>query len=87
MTLYNLDSLKNTDIKEIDSKMVLDLKEIVIDSKIGKEERIRAYLKDNPNPYFVKHNDVIIKMSFSNNDTQLEECIERYLMECLNDRL
>ena len=87
MTLHDLSILKNVDLKEIDRDKIIDIKDIVIDMKKSKEDRIKTYLVNTPNPYFVKCGDILIRMSFSDNDVCIDDCIERYLMECLKDRL
>lgn len=87
MTLHDLSILKNVDLKEIDRDRIIDIKDIVIDMDKPKKDRIKAYLENTPNPYFVKCGDILIRMSFSDNDVCIDDCIERYLMECLKDRL
>ena len=87
MTLHDLSILKNVDLKEIDRDRIIDIKDIVIDMDKPKKDRIKTYLENTPNPYFVKCGDIIIRMSFSDNDVCIDDCIERYLMECLKDRL
>lgn len=87
MTLHDLSILKNVDLKEIDRDKIIDISDIVIDMEKPKEDRIKTYLENTPNPYFVKCGDILIRMSFSDNDVCIDDCIKRYLMECLKDRL
>ena len=87
MTLHDLETLKNVDLKDIDRELVKDIDDIIIDQAKGKYERINDYLEMAHNPYFVKCGDLLIKMSFTDTDIKIDECIERYLIECLNDRL
>ncbi len=87
MTLHELEAFKSIDLKEINSNKVIDIDNINIDPKKGKYERITNYLEATQNPYFVKCGNVIVKMSFADTDLTIDECIERYLIECLNERL
>lgn len=87
MTLHDLEVLQNADLKKIDRNMIIDIEDILIDQGKPKEERIKAFLQNTSNPYFVKHGNVLIRMSFSDNSILIKDCIERYLVECLNDRL
>lgn len=87
MTLHELKALQNADLKQIDRNTIIDIEDIIIDQGKPKEERIKAFLQNTSTPYFVKHGKVLIRMSFSDDSVLIEECIERYLIECLNDRL
>lgn len=87
MTLHDLSVLKNVNLKEIDKDRIIDINDIIIDMEKPKEDRIKTYLENTPNPYFVKCGDILIRMSFSDNDVRIDDCVERYLMECLKDRL
>ncbi len=87
MTLRELEMLKSVNLKEINRERIVDINDINIDQEKPKEERIRAYLEKVGNPYLIRCGDLIVKMSFSDNDVRLEECIYRYLNECLNERL
>lgn len=87
MTLHDLEEFKNMELKAISRNQINDIDNIIIDLKKPKEERIQTYLESNLNPYFVKCGDTIVRMSFSDNNVLIEECIERYLIECLNTRL
>ena len=87
MTLRDLEGLKNVDLNKVDRNMVTDIDDIIINQNKPKEERFKEYFEMTRNPYLVKCGDTLIKMSFAYTDVLLEECIKRYLIECLNDRL
>lgn len=87
MNLHDLEALSKVDLKKIDRALVTDIDDIIIDQGKGKHERINAYLEATHNPYFVKCGDILVKMSFSYDNTKIDDCINRYLIEQLNDRL
>lgn len=87
MTLHELETYKSVNLNGIDRERIVDINDIMIDQEKPKEERISAYLEKVGNPYLIRCGDLIVKMSFSDNDVRLEECIYRYLNECLNERL
>ena len=87
MTLRDLEGLKNVDLNKVDRNMVTDIDDIIINQNKPKEERFKEYFEMTRNPYLVKCGDTLIKMSFADTDVLLEECIKRYLIECLNDSL
>ena len=87
MTLQYLKALKNVDLKKVDRYKIADIDDIVINQNKSKEERFKEYFAMTTNPYLFRSGDTLVKMSFSDTNVLLENCIERYLIECLNDRL
>lgn len=87
MTLQDLKALKNVDLKKVDRYKVTDIDDIIINQNKPKEERFKEYFATTTNPYLFKSGDTLVKMSFSDTNVLLENCMERYLIECLNDRL
>lgn len=87
MTLDDLEVLESVNLKDIKRDEVIDIDDINIEPDMTKLERIEVFLNATSNPYFVKVGDILVKMSFSDINITIDECIERYLIECMNDRL
>lgn len=87
MTLEDLEALAKMNFENIDKSEIVDINDIFINQSLSKEERILDYIKKVKNPYFVKIGDAFVKMSFSDNGLKIDECIERYLYQCIDDRL
>ena len=51
--------------------------------KKSKKDRIKTYLENTPNPYFVKCGDILIECLFPSVTYRDDYYIERYLRECL----
>jgi hypothetical protein len=77
-----LEQMKNIDIKTISPDAVVDSAEIKIDINLPVPERMRDFVKQSGNPYFMKVGKIIVKSSFSNTDTTVNDCLERYLKNC-----
>lgn len=87
MTLNQLEALSKMSFNEVDKNNLTDIDNITINHESSKEERILKFLESTTNPYFLKCGDVTVKISFGNNEIKIDECIQRYLYQCLEDRL
>lgn len=87
MTLQELETLRNMHVKDIDRDAITDIIDITINRSDAKENKIREYLSIVSNPYIIKIGDVIVKMTFSEGNVALSECMERYLINHFNERL
>lgn len=71
----NIEKFKNIDINEL-----VDIRDVKINMKLPKEERILDYIKQVKNPYCYKYKSHKIIVTF-NNETSLtlKDCLEEYL--------
>ena len=67
-------------LKEIDINELVDIRDVKINMKLSKEERMLDYIKQIKNPYCYKYKNHKVIVTF-NNDTSLtlKECLEEYL--------
>lgn len=75
----NLCKIENIDIISVDSKELVDIKDIEIDYSLPISERILNYINKVKNPYCIKVNGAIVKLEFSENNSTLEDIIIAYL--------
>lgn len=85
MTFNNLEEFKNIDLENINCDTLTDLASIKINKEDDKIDKILNFLKDVKNPYIFKHGDIIVKCSFSDSGSRIEEHIERYLTHFLQE--
>jgi hypothetical protein len=57
-----------------------DIQDVVIDTSLPREERIRSYLEQIKNPHCYRCGDTIVRVSFDNSGSPLEELIRDYLV-------
>lgn len=76
-TSKELERMSQVDIRTVDPKEATDVKSVVIDQSQPVQERVKSYLRQTKNPYLLKVNGVVVKMSFANGSG-------RTLMDCLN---
>ncbi len=81
LTLSELDELSHVDIKMVDPDQLVDIRDVVINTDLPKEERILDFIQQIRNPYCFRHGKMIVKISFSESagNTTLEEQFESYL--------
>jgi len=74
-----LEQMKNIDILDIDPNTVADASDISIDTSLPVAERMAAHIEQTQNPYFIKVGKVLVKMSFSETATTVNDCFTRYM--------
>lgn len=79
-TLEELEKMANVDVRTVDPADVTDIDDVVIDMELPKAERVKSYLRQMKNPYIMKTNGVIVKMSFAKGSGKT-------LTDCLNSIL
>lgn len=58
-----------------DLSELVDIRDVVIDKTLPPEERIRSYVKQIKNPYCFKVGDVKVRVSYSNKEQSLNDCV------------
>lgn len=79
ITKEMIEEWQNIDIREVCADDLVQIKDIKIDAKLSKEERISQYIEQIKNPYLYADGKSVIKITYSDNDITLEDCIANYL--------
>lgn len=74
-----LAQMKQVDIHTVDRESLADITKIQIDEKLPQEERLIHFLQQVKNPYCYRCGKVVVKVSFADTETTLEERLEHYL--------
>jgi len=74
-----LEQMKNICILDINPDTVADARDISIDTDLPSAERMVAYIHQTGNPYFIKVGKILVKMSFSETATTVNDCFMRYM--------
>lgn len=75
MLLKKLNKTKETNFDDICLSELDDICELKISKKQNTNEKIVDFIKSTNNPYCFKYGDKLIKIEFSNNGKQAEECL------------
>lgn len=80
MTVKDLKSLQEMDVREVDPATLPDIADIHVDASLPREERMASVLRQmNGNPYFFRCGKLVVKTSFGGEarlQTLLENCLE-----------
>ena len=66
--------------KVIDREKLVDIRDVVIDRNLPKEERIKEYVRQIKNPYCFKCGKYVVISKFSENGLSLENCLKGILL-------
>ena len=62
------------------SDSLADVCDVLIDTSLPQEERMKSYIRQIKNPYLFMCDDVTVRISFADTDTSLEERIKQLMM-------
>ena len=60
-----MENLKSFDIRTVLPETLKNIEDVVIDTNLSVEERMRAFVKQIKNPYCFKVGDTVVKVSFA----------------------
>jgi len=64
----------------IDISTLADIRDVVINPALPKEERQQSYLQQIKNPYLFRCDDMVIRVSHANTNASLGERLKQYLL-------
>lgn len=81
LTMGSMNSINiaETDIMQADRDGLVDIRDIHIDSAEPVETRIRQYVEQARNPFLLKYGDYIIKLSYADTDTSMDDRMTEYV--------
>ena len=72
--------MKDVDIRTLDPDKLVEIRSVVIDTKLPKRERMLDNARQlGGNPYIFKHNNIVIKTSYAVTAASLNDRMESYL--------
>lgn len=60
-------------------EVLVDIRDISVDTNLTKEERIAAFVRQIKNPYRFRCGDFVVNASFAQNGATIEECLQGIL--------
>ena len=75
---YDFESMRNVDIRTVDISTLMDIRKVNIDPYQPFEEKAIAYINQIRNAYCFKCGDVVVKISYAQTTTSLDDCMEGF---------
>ena len=76
----SLESMRDTDVRTIDPALLVDIRDVKVNTSLPREDRLLDYLSQVKNPYCFKHGKTVVKVSFADTEATLEDRLEKYLL-------
>lgn len=74
ITLQEIGSIQN-----VDRKGLKDIKDVVIDTALPLDERVRNYVEQIGNPYCYLDGGVVVSISYANTEVSLQDRLRSYV--------
>lgn len=78
-TIEELQEMKSADIRQIDRGELVDISQIKIDRNQSTECRIKSYLEQTCNPFFLRSGEYVLQFQYSDKDRDMNDCMVGYL--------
>ncbi|MCI8645124.1 MAG: hypothetical protein HFG79_16975 [Lachnospiraceae bacterium] len=79
LSKVDFETLRGVNLQEVDPDTLVDIREIMIDPKLPKEQRTAEFVRQVKNPYCFRVGKVVVSVGFAENGTTFEEQMARYL--------
>ena len=66
---------KNVEIEDVKREEIEDIKNIKVNEKLSSRERVLDYIRTVENPYMLKINDTLVKITFETNNIEFKQCL------------
>lgn len=76
--MADLEQLRLADPDEVNRSDLVDIQDIVVESRLPKEERIADFIQKVKNPYLCKCGDMVVQSVFEETDITLTERLTQY---------
>ena len=75
----NIETLRDVDPRTVNRDELVDRSTVRIDPSASQEDRLLDFIQKIKNPYCYLDGKTVVKISFSNTETTMEDCISHYL--------
>lgn len=75
----NIQSMRDINPKTVDRSVLVERSTVKINPSGTREERLQDFIRQIKNPYCYLDGNTVVKISFSNTDTTMEDCLAHYL--------
>jgi hypothetical protein len=77
--MMSVEAMKSIDPRTVDRSTLMQRSSVRLDPSAPREERLRDFIQQIKNPYCYLDGKTVVKISFTNTATTIEDCLENYL--------
>lgn len=77
--MIGIEAMKNINPKTVDRSRLVQRSSVRLDPSAPREDRLGDFIQQIKNPYCYLDGKTVVKISFANTDTTMEDCLEHYL--------
>ena len=77
--MMGIEAMKTFDPKNVDRSALVQRSSVRLNPDAPREDRLRDFIRQIKNPYCYLDGKTVVKITFSNTDTTMEDCLEHYL--------
>ena len=77
--MMRVEAMKSIDPRTVDRSTLMQRSSVRLDPSAPREERLRDFIQQIKNPYCYLDGKTVVKISFTNTATTIEDCLENYL--------
>lgn len=77
--MMSVEAMKSIDPRTVDRSTLMQRSSVRLDPSAPREERLRDFIQQIKNPYCYLDGKTVVKVSFTNTATTIEDCLENYL--------
>ena len=77
--MMSVEAMKSIDPRTVDRSTLMQRSSVRLDPAAPREERLRDFIQQIKNPYCYLDGKTVVKISFTNTATTIEDCLENYL--------
>ena len=74
-----MENLKSFDIRTVLPETLKNIEDVVIDTNLSVEERMRAFVKQIKNQYCFRCGKLVVQVEYKESGKSINECLKEYI--------
>ena len=76
----DFETMRSVDIRTVNPDTLADIRDVKVNTALPQRERIFDFIRQVKNPYLYKCGKMVVKVSFAETESTLEDKLENYLL-------
>jgi len=78
--LLDFEAMRSVDVRTVNPASLVDIRDIQVNTALPQRERVLDFIRQVKNPYLYKCGKMVVKVSFAETESTLEDKLESYLL-------